>query len=410
MVSPSKHNPIQGNEPTTDKGTKGSVLPKVQDVLQLAKQPSEDTRRFQALLSTKEAVENKSRQQINARPNREKAHHSKHGEHKIGGESVAHEHSDRIAFRLLGGSPQLQQPKNTSARVGAKPGTIQGLPHSEEEQLRTNTPTPKEPVAAPLTGMASSDMSESAKQRFAEQGQSSGVASQQSGLKSGNSEQLGLKQGPKLEVVKLLDLVGPEATLTLRERLKEVWVNLDNTASSELDVLARMPANEVGLSNTELLTVQSPQGIHFVAFLKNRNDFEVLQTFDRNALLPGNPTKQLMEAAVVAYEQLGMLFKDGATKLEGRVKALPTKSAREQEIVHGMRGQWVQSKRKGKKCSDLIEQLLECIEEAEHQEQMAEEMELQEIQPNRKKEEELEQQLEIKPEAERPVLKTGDEE
>jgi hypothetical protein len=149
-------------------------------------------------------------------------------------------------------------------------------------------------------------------------------------------------------------------------------------------------------------------GIHFVEFLKNRNDFEVLQTFDRNALLPGNPTKQLMEAAVVAYEQLGMLFKDGATKLESRVKALPTKSGREQEILNGMRGQWVQAKRKGKKCSDLIEQLLECIEEAEHQEQLAEEMALEEVKTN--PEEELEQQVQIKPEAERPVLKAGDEE
>jgi hypothetical protein len=408
MVSPSKHNPTQGNEPTTDKGTKGSVLPKVQDVLQLGKQPSEDSRRFQALLSTKETVENKNRQQLNARPNRDKSHHSKHGEHKIGGETVAHEQSDRIAFRLLGGSPQTQQQKNMAARVGAKPGTIQGLPHNAEEQIRTGTPTAKEPVSAPLTGMASSDMSESAKQRFAEKQQSSGVASQQSGLNAGNSEQPGVKQEPKLEVIKLLDLVGPEATLTLKERLKEVWVNLDNTASSELDVLARMPANEVGLSNTELLTVQSPQGIHFVAFLKNRNDFEVLQTFDRNALLPGNPTKQLMEAAVVAYEQLGMLFKDGATKLESRVKALPTKSGREQEILNGMRGQWVQAKRKGKKCSDLIEQLLECIEEAEHQEQLAEEMALEEVKTN--PEEELEQQVQIKPEAERPVLKAGDEE
>ncbi|NDC37102.1 MAG: hypothetical protein EBZ48_03510, partial [Proteobacteria bacterium] len=215
-------------------------------------------------------------------------------------------------------------------------------------------------------------------------------------------------RGTATEVVKLLDLVGPEATLTLKERLKEVWVNLDNTAASELDVIARMPANALGLSNSELLTVQSPQGVHFVAFLRNRNDFEVLQTFDRHALLPGDPSKQLLEAAVIAYEQLGAICKDAAAQLEGKVKGLADKSLQDRQIMDGVRWQWVSAKRRGKKCSDLVEQLLERIEQLELDEHR---QETDSVAPVRHKNatQEAEPRV-IKPEFERPVLNTDDEE
>jgi hypothetical protein len=162
-----------------------------------------------------------------------------------------------------------------------------------------------------------------------------------------------------------------------------------------------MPANEFGLSNAELLTVQSPQGVHFVAFLRNRNDFEVLQTFDRHALLPGNPSKQLMEAAVMAYEQLGVIFKEGAANLERKVGSLPDRSAREREVMNGVRGQWVSAKRRSKKCEDLIKQLLDGIEQVES---LEEEEETQLGTPSGQPDHTIDEETVIKAEFERPVL------
>ena len=109
----------------------------------------------------------------------------------------------------------------------------------------------------------------------------------------------------------------------------------------------------------------------------------------------------------MAYEQLGVLFKEGSALLEKRVKSLPDKVAREREVVDGVRGQWVSAKRRGKKCSDLVEQLLERIEEVDLQDQR------QEREENLEAEEKLKQlgkeERIVKAEFERPVLKEDDE-
>lgn len=383
------------------------ATPKAREFLpQSTSNTTEEASRIRALLNTKETVERTAvRQNSTPRPQREKLQSAKHAHH-VAEDRAGHERSDRMAFRQIGGATQNRQQAQATPRAGSRPGTQNGLVHDEKEHLHSSTPAPKAPLSAPLTGMNSS----ASNNRAAEEGvqRNSDRTTAASALTAGTGTSEGISQGPGTVVVKLLDLVGPEATLTLKERLKEVWVNLDNTAASELDVIARMPANELGLSNSELLTVQSPQGVHFVAFLRNRNDFEVLQTFDRHSLLPGNPTKQLMEAAVMAYEQLGLLFKEGSALLEKKVKTLPDKNSSDREVLDGVRGQWVSAKRRRKKCSELVEQLLERIDEVEIQEQRAESQEAT-SEPDSSERSTTKERV-IKPEFERPVLKNDDEE
>ncbi len=111
-----------------------------------------------------------------------------------------------------------------------------------------------------------------------------------------------------------------------------------------------------------------------------------------------------MEAAVMAYEQLGTVCKEGSERIEGRVKKLGAQQPIDQVVFDGLRKQWVASKRRGKKCSDLVDEPLERIDEAEVVEKLAQKIEV------KKEGGEPEEERIIKPENERPVLEVGDDE
>jgi hypothetical protein len=177
---------------------------------------------------------------------------------------------------------------------------------------------------------------------------------------------------PSSETIKLLDLVGPEAVLSFREALQQVWVNLDENASKDLDVIARMPATMTGMSAMELLMVESPQGIHFVAFLKNSNDFDVLATFDRRSLLPDSPSRQLIEAALMSYEQLDTVFKDGGQKIENKVKELAASRGTSDMVFQELQRLMVQEKRRRRKFRGMIDHLIDQLDMLDLSEDSAE--------------------------------------
>jgi hypothetical protein len=167
---------------------------------------------------------------------------------------------------------------------------------------------------------------------------------------------------PSTETVKLLDLVGPAAVLSFREALQQVWVNIDANATKDLDVVARMPATMTGMSAMDLLMVESPQGIHFVAFLKNSNDFDVLATFDRRALLPDSPSRQLLEAALMSYEQLDTVFKTGGQKLESKLKELAASRGTSDQVFQELQRLVAQEKRRRRKFKGMIDHLLDQLD------------------------------------------------
>lgn len=404
MVAASRNNVVSLDK-AADQRSKGSSAslsaPKANDFLSPDKK-TEDTSRLRSIINTQLDTErSSSRQQSPRTVRRERAPLSGR---TAAEERAIQERNNRLAARQAGEVSQTRPQSQTTPRPNAQPTTPTGLTNKERDKPGALSPKAKDPLAAPITGFESGTSQERSVEGLGTKSTEQPSA-QSTGLNSGAQSATALSRGPGAEVVKLLDLVGPEATLTLKERLKEVWVNLDNTATTDLDVIARMPANELGLSNAELLTVQSPQGVHFVAFLRNRNDFEVLQTFDRHALLPGNPSKQLMEAAVMAYEQLGVIFKEGAANLERKVGSLPDRSAREREVMNGVRGQWVSAKRRRKKCEELIKQLLNGIEQVES---LEEEEETQPGTPSEQSDHTVAEEKVIKAEFERPVLKNDE--
>lgn len=177
---------------------------------------------------------------------------------------------------------------------------------------------------------------------------------------------------PSAETVKLLDLVGPEAVLTFREKLQQVWVTLDANAVKDLDVVARMPATMTGMSAMELLMVESPQGIHFVAFLKNSNDFDVLATFDRRALLPDSPSRQLIEAALMSYEQMDTVFKEGGNRIENKVKELASTKGTSDIVFQELQRLMVQEKRRRRKFRGMIDYLIDRLDEMDLEEDPSE--------------------------------------
>lgn len=176
-----------------------------------------------------------------------------------------------------------------------------------------------------------------------------------------------LEVGTSAETQKLLDVVGPEAILTFREKLQQVWVTLDENSARQLDVIARMPATLSGSTATELLMVESPQGIHFVAFLKNRNDFEVLATFDRRALLPDSPSRQLIEAGLIAYEQVDTVFKEGGQKIEESVKQIAASKGSNDVVFLELQRLMVQEKRRRRRFRQLMDYFIDKLDEIDLQ-------------------------------------------
>lgn len=173
----------------------------------------------------------------------------------------------------------------------------------------------------------------------------------------------GIALNTSTETLKLLDVVGPEAILSFREKLQQVWVTLDDNATRQLDVIARMPATMTGSTAIELLMVESPQGIHFVAFLKNKNDFEVLATFDRRALLPESPSRQLIEAGLIAYEQLDSVFKEGGQKIEQMARALAEARGTNDMVFHEVQKMMVQEKRRRRKFRQMMDYFIDKLDE-----------------------------------------------
>ena len=173
----------------------------------------------------------------------------------------------------------------------------------------------------------------------------------------------GIGLNTSTETVKLLDLVGPEAILSFREKLQQVWVTLDDNSARQLDVIARMPATLTGASAMELLMVESPQGIHFVAFLKNKNDFEVLATFDRRALLPESPSRQLIEAGLMSFEQLDSVFKEGGQKIEQSAKELAASRGTNDMVFNELQRLMVQEKKRRRKFRQMIDYFVDKLDE-----------------------------------------------
>lgn len=124
-----------------------------------------------------------------------------------------------------------------------------------------------------------------------------------------------------------------------------------------------MPASLSGSTATELLMVESPQGIHFVAFLKNKNDFEVLATFNRRALLPESPSRQLIEAGLIAYEQLDTVFKEGGQKIEQAVKELATTKGTNDIVFNELQRLMVQEKRRRRKFRQMMDYFVDKLDE-----------------------------------------------
>ena len=273
MVSVLKSNQPQQNQNTQQGSAQDLKVKESSSVVhqERAQAQSPDAARLRALLSVKTSEEVSRRQQPATEAGRDRkrndpARHKDHKhdkEHKIGGETLAEERQDAIAFKYIGTAQVAQQNQirnrrdpraAANAEIGDElaPGVastkLEGAELVMSSQSSDNT----------LTNSYSSEHSNHTEHE-----------EQQSHHAIGEE----LSHGPDQEVVKLLDLVGPEASLNFVERLREVWVMLDEGALNDLDVTARMPANMLGQSGAELLAVESPQGIHFVSFLANSNDF-----------------------------------------------------------------------------------------------------------------------------------------
>ncbi|NDC38864.1 MAG: hypothetical protein EBZ48_12575, partial [Proteobacteria bacterium] len=96
---------------------------------------TEEASRIRALLNTKEATEQTSaRQHTASRPSREKQHNTKQHQH-VQEERSSHDRSDRIAFRQLAGSIQIQKPLQAVPRPGSRPGAQTGLTDGDKEHL-----------------------------------------------------------------------------------------------------------------------------------------------------------------------------------------------------------------------------------------------------------------------------------
>ena len=170
------------------------------------------------------------------------------------------------------------------------------------------------------------------------------------------AERLGI--GPSEQLVSLEEIVGPQATVTFREKMQEVWGVLEVGSTSPLDVLAHMPLNLAGQNAMEILMVESPQGIHFVAFLRNSNDFEMLATFNRHALLPSNPSRQLIEAAMIAFQQVQTVAGDAAARLADKLKEIAESEDADYEKLGGVRAACLAAKRSKEGCARAMTHLV----------------------------------------------------
>ncbi len=285
-------------------------------------------------------------------------HHGAHHEHGSG-ESLEHERMEQINLR------RVQTQQSGRSRTGAAASTEEErLDHNtawsiQEKVPRTRPNAEKEAIPTPTVRGDTSRETDVANKRFGiaegADPQSDMDIADPGAVASGVVQGLASMQaGP----VALATVVGPEAILTFQEKLKEVWVSLDDGALNELDVVARMPATLSGESATELLMVESPQGVHFVAFLRNKNDFEVLANFDRHELLPGNPSRQLIEAAIVAYEQLDAVFKDGSEKIGESVQKATRECRGDDPALVELRMRWNVAKRRKRRFENWIDYLL----------------------------------------------------
>ena len=103
--------------------------------------------------------------------------------------------------------------------------------------------------------------------------------------------------------------------------------------------------------------------------------------------------------------------------MEQKVQKLATDAERNNQLFDQMRGQWIVAKRRSKKCGDLVDDFLEQIDQLDKQEaENAIEEEEGEYIPEdiiRELEEEdrllNEQESEVEPELEKPLLEIGDE-
>ena len=347
--------------------------------------PEQDTR-FQTLTNTRQTQaptggsalgvrpgqlqRSRTRQRRQETPRKDPAR-----ENRVGAETAEHELSEQIAMRAANynlANQATQRAATARQRQQVAPGAAEEERRIEEEssQALSKRAAHRDPNS-PAAADAPSGAVYVAPEDFAidtAAAQSIAAAPGDGLTASGPADQPA--QGPSAQPVesqvinigteKLIDVVGPEATLTFIEKLRQVWVVLDEGAASELDVRARMPANLFGASAMDLLLVESPQGIHFVAFLRNRNDFDILATFDRRALLPGgDPSRQLIEAAVMSYEQLIAVFKDGCQKIGEDVAQLAASRSKEDVVLTWLRERWVKAKRRRKEFERMIDYWLD---------------------------------------------------
>jgi|GEM_PF-6618721 len=289
------------------------------------------------------------------KPDRQNARYK---EHKPVGETREHELQEQIAIRaanqkLLNQTEQnatikqRQQNDPFAASLAEEKEALPGLAKERQEGAATESPV----VASDKSGFNPEGLLRTA---------GSGVIDIQAGINVQTEPQQTLSPA---EGVKLEEIVGPEATLTFREKLREVWGILEEGSTGDLDVIARMPVNLMGASAVELLVVESPQGVYFVAFLRNKNDFDLLEPFDRHALLPPNPSRYLIEAAIIAYEQLDAIVRGGCEKIGEGVSQLAASRSSDDPALVFLRQRWLFAKRRRRRFERIIDYLVGELDE-----------------------------------------------
>lgn len=295
-------------------------------------------------------------------------------EPKIGGETRQHELQEQLAIRaadrrLLN---QTEQKQTAAERKESDPWTARETVDKEKlDKLpgAVRQGRQRGQLEGPLVG------SLGAQSGAALEGRGGSDASRSALHGPGNAVEPAPRDGPQVspgQAVRLEEIVGPEAALTFREKLQQVWGILEEGASGELDVIARMPVTLSGANAVELLAVESPQGVYFVAFLRNKNDFDLLEPFDRHSLLPGNPSRHLIEAAIIAYEQLETVFREGSEKIGSQMGKLSGLRAAEDPALVFLRQRWLFAKRRRRRFERIIDNLLGLLDEYDLREAPAE--------------------------------------
>ncbi len=287
-----------------------------------------------------------------------------------------HEQKDAVAFKYLNNQNTVQnQRPAVGSQVAKDSYSVSGQAMPEETAPgAASRERLEDGIAAPVVDSASGSV-ERTEQMVAEAPMQSAAPDLSAETRIGATTHE--------EIVTLEELIGPQATLTFREKMTELWGILDEGGTTPLDVLAHMPLNVEGQNSMELLMVESPQGVHFVAFLRNSNDFELLATFNRHALLPDNPSRQLIEAALIAFQQIQAIAAGAAEKLSERLKELAEKEGTDYAMLGGIRAACLAAKRSKDGCSRAQDSLVKMLDryEAEHKEGEEEEVESDEDRP-----------------------------